>query len=65
MRLREREETEPRVPEVAPSDVAHPATDAVIQEGAQLLDAADQAIRRALSSNSEDFLAASRQQGGQ
>ena len=31
----------------------------------QLLAAGDQAIRRALSRNSRDFLAASRQEGGQ
>ena len=31
----------------------------------QLLVAGDQAIRRALSRNSRDFLAASRQEGGQ
>ena len=34
-------------------------------EGDRLLAAGDQAIRRALSRNSTDFLAASRQEGGQ
>jgi hypothetical protein len=35
------------------------------QAGEALLDAGDDAIDRALSGNSEEFLAASRQQGGQ
>ena len=35
------------------------------QEGADLLTAADEAINRALSGDSEAFLAANRQQGGQ
>jgi hypothetical protein len=39
--------------------------DAVRQSGEEFLAAADLAIRRALSSDSEAFLRASRQQGGQ
>jgi hypothetical protein len=35
------------------------------QVGEALLDAGDEAIDRALSSNSEEFLAARRQEGGQ
>jgi hypothetical protein len=38
---------------------------AIRQAGEALLDAGDDAIDRALSGNSEEFLAASRQQGGQ
>jgi hypothetical protein len=35
------------------------------EQGDQLLSAGDEAIRRALSGNSESFLRASRQQGGE
>ena len=39
--------------------------DAVRQEGERLLAAADEAIRKALSNDSETFLRHSRQEGGQ
>jgi hypothetical protein len=65
MKFREREEGQ-TPPAVRPSpEGGPPATEAVLEEGSQLLAAADEAIRRALSANSDDFLAASRQQGGQ
>ena len=46
---------------------SHPTSnlDAVRQAGQQFLAAADEAIARALSGDSEAFLRASRQQGGE
>ena len=49
-----------------PSDGPPPGNlNAVRQAGQVLLDAGDDAIDRALSGNSEEFLAANRQEGGQ
>lgn len=58
-------------PDEAPARVAHVPDDGggeseeLRNEGAAFLAAADAAITRALSRNSEQFLAQNRQQGGQ
>lgn len=45
--------------------IAGPAPETLGRAGEELLDAADKAIRRALSRDSEAFLHANRQEGGQ
>lgn len=52
-------------PEDPSSGPAPGSLDAMRQAGEALLDAGDDAIDRALSGNSEEFLAANRQEGGQ
>lgn len=65
MRTRNREsrEQEP-VPEPQAADAGAGADDAA-RRARSLLDVADEAIRRALSGDSELFLAQNRQQGGE
>ncbi len=66
MESRERSrEVQRREPEVAtPEPVSRNVTD-MRQAGSELLDAADDAINRALSGDSEAFLSANRQESGQ
>ncbi len=64
MKLRERRDIESanRIPTAGSPGVG---LDNVRQAGADLLAAGDEAIRRALSGDSEKFLEANRQHGGQ
>lgn len=48
-----------------PGDGTDPEAAGLGAEGAQFLNAADEAIARVLSGNAEQFLRANRQQGGQ
>ena len=52
-------------PDVLAGNPAGGSLDRLRQDGDEFLAAADEAINQALSSNSEEFLAANRQQGGQ
>jgi len=62
-RNRESQEQEP-APEPQAADAGAGADDAA-RRARSLLDVADEAIRRALSGDSERFLAQNRQQGGE
>lgn len=53
-----------RAPDAAPEPLGR-STAGLRQAGADLLAAADEAINRALSGDSEAFLSANRQEGGQ
>jgi hypothetical protein len=67
MRSHERQrdrESDPRPPSQQPGGSAAP-NDASLRRADALLQAADDAVRRALSANSEEFLAAVEQEGGQ
>jgi hypothetical protein len=66
MRVRDRLGPEDAVPQLAlaPSD-GDGESDALRDEGAAFLAAADDAISRALSRDSEQFLSQNRQMGGQ
>lgn len=66
MRVRDRHEHDDAVPQLAqsPGD-GNGETEALRDEGATFLAAADDAITRALSRNSEQFLAQNRQMSGQ
>ena len=64
----DRERRMDRAEEAHPYEGAPPtagALDGVRQAGERLLAAADDAIRRTLSGDSEEFMRASRQEGGQ
>lgn len=64
MRFRQRDDERP--PRPAGEDGAQgDGLESVRAEGDELLSAADEAIRRALSGDSERFLRQARQQGGQ
>jgi hypothetical protein len=63
MRLRERDDSDDA--EGRPADGSSQQSAELRDEGAALLAAADDAIARALSQNSAEFLAQSRQMGGQ
>jgi hypothetical protein len=64
MRLRQNESEQPVVPIAERADGGeNPET--VRAQGAALLAAADEAITRALSQNSSEFLAQNRQAGGE
>lgn len=66
MRVRDRHEHEDAVPQLAqPVDDGNGETAALRDEGATFLAAADDAITRALSRNSEQFLSQNRQMSGQ
>ena len=68
MRLRDRFHTlTDTVKLVGPADPAGPASepDSSLARAEELLKAGDDAIRKALSGNSVEFLSASRQAGGQ
>jgi len=68
MRFHERPQEErqhPGAPMPAGSGPDGPDLDQVRRQAEALLHAGDEAIRRALSRDSEQFLTASRQQGGQ
>lgn len=66
MRVRDRLGPEDLVPQVAQtSNDVDGESDALRGDGAAFLAAADDAINRALSRNSEEFLSQNRQMGGQ
>lgn len=64
MRIRNRQPDRDEHPEAAGPPAPTPAAE-VRERADRLLEAADDAIRRALSDDSERFLAQNRQQGGQ
>ena len=63
MRLREHDDSDDLEPDDSTSTDHH--SGALREEGDALLAAADEAINRALSQNSGEFLAQNRQMGGQ
>ena len=63
MRLRDRFHDQQG--EYKPAAVGEPSSDSSLIEAEELLKAGDEAIRKALSANSVEFLIASRQSGGQ
>ena len=66
MRIREPHEHHPREHgDVTPGGGDANEADALRDQGAALLAAADEAINRALSQNSEEFLSQTSQMGGQ
>jgi hypothetical protein len=66
MNLRERENREAeRQPQAGPGAAGGGNLGDLLQAGLGFSAAGDEAIRRALSGNSEAFLAATRQEGGQ
>ena len=66
MRVRERRNHEQRVQPPTPEQPAPtPSSDPPLDAAERLLAAGEEAIRRALSHDSEHFLAVNQQQGGQ
>jgi len=65
MESRERREEQGRAPDTAMPEPVSRNVAGLRQAGSDLLDAADDAINRALSGDSEAFLSANRQESGQ